>query len=375
MDGLLAVVAAVSFITSVAGVSLAGRWAVRWQVMDVPNQRSSHVAPTPLCGGVALVLINLGVWLWYGSLGRELSSGEAMALCGGAIMLAAVSLLDDLGHVAHPLRLAVHLCAAVIVVETLGSWEHVMVPGIGTVVLGPLGLPLTCLWIVGLLNAINFMDGLDGMAAGQTTVAAAGWLVLGVATGHQVLAVLGAALAASSLGFLVHNWHPAWIFMGDVGATFLGYALAALTVSGAAMAPRLTGAGILLVWPALFDSAFTVLARARRGENVFTGHQTFLFHRLVRAGWNHGEVASLYLVLSLSGAMLAVGWDRATVSIMAGITVLLLCAALWLLVRHQEGTIGRTVQRRGITHSAPPVDQTPEADTHPRDRLATADAS
>ena len=222
------------------------------------------------------------------------------------------------------------------------------------------------------------MDGLDGMAAGQIMAAAAGWMILGVATGHDVLAVLGAALAASSLGFLFHNWHPASIFMGDVGATFLGYAMAALTVTGAGMEPRLALAGFLLVWPAVFDSAFTVLGRTLRRENIFTGHRNFLFHRLVRAGWGHGRVASLYVGLSLSGAVLAFTWDRGpqTASTMAVLSVLALGFGLWLVVRQQESAFRGTVQTaHTIERDIAPADQAAGAEAHPRDRLAAADAS
>jgi hypothetical protein len=150
--------------------------------------------------------------------------------------------------------------------------------------------------------------------------------------------VLGACLAASSLGFLIHNWHPARIFLGDTGATFLGYCFAVLPVIGARYDPRLALAGVLLVWPAVFDSGFTVLRRIRNHEPILCGHRTFLFHRLLHAGWSHQAAALLYIPLPILGATLAFTWEMGNPAIhaFAGVAVGALCLGLWLLVRQQE---------------------------------------
>jgi UDP-N-acetylmuramyl pentapeptide phosphotransferase/UDP-N-acetylglucosamine-1-phosphate transferase len=197
---------------------------------------------------------------------------------------------------------------------------------------------LTWFWIVGLTNAYNFMDGVDGMAGGQAVAAGVGWVILGLLTGQLVLVLLGGCLAATSLGFLIHNWHPARIFMGDVGATFLGYSFAAITVMATHDVPRLGLAGVLLVWPSIFDTGFTVLRRLRRRENIFAGHRTFLFHRLTSAGWSHATAALLYIPLPILGAVLACTWAQGPRIFHVGITfvTVTVCFALWYLVRHQE---------------------------------------
>lgn len=153
-----------------------------------------------------------------------------------------------------------------------------------------------------------------------------------------VLALVGGLLGASSLGLLAHNWQPAKIFMGDVGATFLGYSFAVLPIIGAWHDPRLALTGVLLVWPAIFDSLFTVSRRLRNHEGIFSGHRTFLFHRLVTAGWSHAAVSSLYLVLPLLGALMAFEWERGTTPLhVAAVSIVgLLCLTLWLVVRQQE---------------------------------------
>jgi UDP-N-acetylmuramyl pentapeptide phosphotransferase/UDP-N-acetylglucosamine-1-phosphate transferase len=204
--------------------------------------------------------------------------------------------------------------------------------------LGTAGAVISIFWIVSLVNAYNFVDGLDGMAGGQAAAAGLGWVALGFSTGHFAIEAMGALLAASSIGFLAHNWQPARIFMGDVGSTFLGFCFAILAIIAAHYDPRLALAGVLLVWPALFDTGFTIVNRLRRGENVFTGHKEFLFHRLVAAGWSHGAASALYFVLPLLGAGLAFTWQYGSRPLHAAtlISLVALCAGLWTLVRGQE---------------------------------------
>ncbi len=217
-------------------------------------------------------------------------------------------------------------------------WQVLTVPLLGTVSLGKAGIVLSLLWIVGLTNAFNFMDGIDGLAAGQAVAAGFGWFVLGAIMGHSHLMILGVVLAATSLGFLKHNWHPATIFMGDVGSTFLGYSFAALAIFETQTDRRVAVAGVLLVWPIIFDASFTVLRRVLRRETIFAGHRTFLFHRLVAAGWTHREAASFYFVLPILGALLAFTWARGSPVLHAsvGLFTLAACGALWITVRCQE---------------------------------------
>jgi UDP-N-acetylmuramyl pentapeptide phosphotransferase/UDP-N-acetylglucosamine-1-phosphate transferase len=189
------------------------------------------------------------------------------------------------------------------------------------------------------------MDGLDGLLGGQATSAGIGWAALGIITHRPLLIALGLLLAASSFGFLVHNWHPARIFMGDVGSTFLGYSFAVLPVLAARSDPKIALAGVLLVWPAIFDTGFTVLRRLWHRQNIFIGHRTFLFHRLVAAGWSHASAAAFYMVLPILGAVLACTWTMGSQPIHAVIAfcVVAACAGLWRLVCREERQMdGRT---------------------------------
>jgi UDP-N-acetylmuramyl pentapeptide phosphotransferase/UDP-N-acetylglucosamine-1-phosphate transferase len=139
-------------------------------------------------------------------------------------------------------------------------------PFLGDLRLYSLGIPIALFWIMGLTNAYNFMDGIDGIAAGQAIVAGLGWAVIGWVNGQPLVGVLGVLIAATSLGFLGHNWPPARIFMGDVGSAFLGYTFAILPLM---FAPGSAGTdstvaliwAILLVWPFLFDTSYTLMRR------------------------------------------------------------------------------------------------------------------
>jgi UDP-N-acetylmuramyl pentapeptide phosphotransferase/UDP-N-acetylglucosamine-1-phosphate transferase len=325
---------AIVFVTA-AGLSavmvmLVRRWAER-RLLDHPNERSSHVAPKPRGGGLAIVIVTLGglLLLQRCCSGLPLRHTLTLVLCGAAV--AVVSWLDDLRSVPAAARFAVHLGAAAATAAAIGWWSEMRLPGVGTIHLGTAGLVLTIVWIAGLTNAYNFMDGIDGIAGLQGVIAGAGWALLGAMTGAAPLVVIGLLLAGSTLGFLLHNWQPARIFMGDVGAAFLGYELAALTVAASRIDARLSAAGVLLVWPFVFDTIYTFLRRARRRERVFHAHRSHLYQRLEQSGLSHATVALIYGELATLGVAAAAavatgmgaGWALATVgSTMVGLVAL-----------------------------------------------------
>ena len=145
------------------------------------------------------------------------------------------------------------------------------------------------------------MDGIDGIAAGQAITAGLGWAIVGWLADDLRPMLLGGLLTATSAGFLVHNWSPASIFMGDIGSAFLGYCFATLGLLGGGGG---SGAliGILLVWPFVFDTAFTFCVRLRRRENIFKAHRSHLYQRLVLTGLSHRAVTLLYVALAVLGA-------------------------------------------------------------------------
>lgn len=344
MDPIILATGCLALGVTWAGLFPLGRYLARSRVIDTPNERSSHVRATPRGGGLAIAVVTLVGWALYG-----VSSGSAflpaLLLCAvGAGLIAAVGFLDDLFSLPASVRFGVQTLAALLAMLGLGYWDSVHVPWLGALSLGALGLPLTFLWIAGLTNAYNFMDGLDGMAGGQALVAGMGWAVLGWLGGQPLVAVLGLLLAATNLGFLGHNWSPARIFMGDVGSTFLGYSfailplLARLSRSDQGAGDLYALAGVLLVWPSLFDTVFTILRRLRKGENILAAHRSHLYQRLVATGLSHRVVSSLYLLFALLSTLMALGWVLAVPHIAVIMTVTLpwLCLVLWSCVILRE---------------------------------------
>lgn len=338
---ILLAAAAVGAGVSWLAVALVRDFAVRRGLFDLPNERSSHARPTPRIGGLgigAAVLASVGLGAALG-----VDATPLLPLLAVAAAVGGLSLIDDLRGLPALIRLAVHVGGALILVTAVGAFTEIRVAGdlltpvSGILLLSPaLGAVLTAVWITGFVNAFNFMDGIDGIAGGQAAIAGTAWMVIGWLLGEPALALLGTAIAAACLGFLLHNWPPASIFMGDVGSAFLGVLLAT-----APLAVR-PGRGLLIpalltVWPFVFDAALTLVRRATRRENLLAAHRSHLYQRLVQAGWSHGRVARLYGALAAGGALLAVAVAIESVGApAAGAAAGLAAAALWTMVVRAE---------------------------------------
>jgi Fuc2NAc and GlcNAc transferase len=328
----------VVLLLSYFGVAGLRHWAEQRQILDIPNERSSHHQPIPRGGGLVIVVLTLAITGLFGL--RTAAWQGVVAYLLGASIIATVSWLDDLRSLSNRVRFSAHVLGAILAIWGLGYCARVTVPWIDSLRLGWLGLPITFIWIVGLTNAYNFMDGIDGIAGGQAVVAGVGWAALGWLTGQPLIGLMGVTLAAASVGFLGHNWPPARIFMGDVGSAFLGFTFAVLAVAASQRDARLALVGILFVWPFVFDATFTFLRRLKNGENVFAAHRSHLYQRLVIVGYGHRFVTLLYMSLAAWGAILGLIWSRGILGgeIAIVITIPLLCLGLWAFVNHQEHT-------------------------------------
>jgi UDP-N-acetylmuramyl pentapeptide phosphotransferase/UDP-N-acetylglucosamine-1-phosphate transferase len=171
------------------------------------------------------------------------------------------------------------------------------------------GVIITFLWIIGLTNAYNFMDGIDGIAGGVALAAALGWMMLASNMHNLFVFWIALAIAASSLGFLGHNWSPAKIFMGDVASTFLGYTFAALPLLSADQGGDALMLGTLLMWTFILDTSITFFQRLFKGEKLLYGHRSHLYQRLVIGGYSHAAVSTLYIVLTLFAGLLSYAWS------------------------------------------------------------------
>ena len=194
------------------------------------------------------------------------------------------------------------------------------------------------MWIVGLTNAYNFMDGIDGIAGGLALIAGSGWAIIGFLSGQQFVGDIGALIAASNLGFLLHNWPPARIFMGDIGSAFLGFTLAVLPLIAGRNDPRLFIVGFLVVWPFIYDALFTLARRLARKENIFEAHRSHIYQRLVIAGYSHRFVTLTYMGLAAVGTVIAILWYKGSAlnNEMVVLLPALLFLGLWRFVVRAE---------------------------------------
>jgi UDP-N-acetylmuramyl pentapeptide phosphotransferase/UDP-N-acetylglucosamine-1-phosphate transferase len=344
----IAVGLALALVACIISLVSVGAWrkiAAARNILDVPNDRSSHHTPTPRGGGFLFPVVVLAA-LVLPIESRQTWGVTAVSILAASVLLVAlVSWWDDLTTVSPFVRIAAHIVAAGLAIAAIGYPSAVWVPAIGVVDIGVGGALMASLWIVGLTNAFNFMDGIDGIAGLQAFIAGLGWLVIGSVFGVPVVGLLGGLLSGVSLGFLAHNWPPARVFMGDVGSASLGFGFALITLMAADSDVRLLTAGPLLLWPFLFDTTFTFLRRLRRGDHVFSAHRTHLYQRLVIAGYTHRVVTIVYGLLATQGLLcawlLVAGGPAAR-----GLSLSALVAAalaLWLVVERTEKSVTRRV--------------------------------
>jgi UDP-N-acetylmuramyl pentapeptide phosphotransferase/UDP-N-acetylglucosamine-1-phosphate transferase len=298
-----------SAVAVLASVVLAGKlvdWSFARGTIDVPNTRSIHTQPTPLGGGLAIVVVTLAAAAIVSILHPD-SACQIFGAVLPAVVVAAVSWIDDMRSVAKRIRFAVHLGCAIAAVAVLGPVRQVSLGSFGSLDFGAAAWPLTVFWIVGLTNAFNFMDGIDGIAGITAAVAGAALAAVAAVFASPAVGGVAAAFAAASGGFLAQNWQPARIFMGDVGSAFCGFLLAVLPLAlPAAAVPTAVAVAAAALWPFIFDTGLTIMRRGLRRENIFQAHRSHLYQRLVIAGWSHRAVASLYGALALVTAGLAV---------------------------------------------------------------------
>ncbi len=275
------------FAVSVASLGLTGwfrREAVKHQLLDVPNSRSSHTIATPRGGGLAIVLSTLVALLVLGCT-DWLAWPTVWSLCGGGSLVALIGFVDDRGHVAPRWRLVGHFAAALLVLATMGG-----VPPLTAMKFaldsGWLGFAFSTLYLVWMLNLTNFMDGIDGIAGVEViTVCLSAVFLSGIAAPGRQLWIGPLVLASATLGFLVWNWPPARIFMGDAGSGFLGLVLAALSLQAGWVANRLFWSWVILLGVFVVDATVTLITRVVHGERCYEAHRSHAYqHAAVRQG-------------------------------------------------------------------------------------------
>lgn len=314
-----------ALLLAVGATPLTKRLAVRVGAVDQPSARKVHKVPMPRIGGVAIYLAFMAALAFFG---KWFPIAQVVSIFVGATLVSFLGLWDDRWGVGPLWKLVGQVGAAVIL--ALSGVRIELFPWLW------LNLALTVFWVVYITNAMNLLDNMDGLSGGVAAVAAAYILLLAAMSGQYLVGALAAALLGASLGFLIYNFNPASIFMGDSGALFIGFLLAALGIK-----LRFPNNYIIVTWmvPVLvlglpiFDTALVVISRLRRGLNpLTTPGKDHISHRLADRGMTHREaVLTLYLVGCGLG-MLAVFVTQATIPegyAVGGATLLAGLYALW----------------------------------------------
>jgi UDP-GlcNAc:undecaprenyl-phosphate GlcNAc-1-phosphate transferase len=333
LEGVLSF--ALAFATSWSLTVPIRRLALHWGIVDIPNARKIHRTPIPLLGGVA---IYSGTVLSIVGFVESRARGQILGIVAASTMLLIVGMLDDRHLLHHQVKLFVAMPVAAVTLVALGVKTHV-----GSAFLpapmGPiLDVGLTIFWVVGTTAAYNIFDHMDGLASGVTAIASVFFAILAIREGQVLVATFATALLGASLGFLLWNFNPAKIFMGDGGAMFLGFMVATLGLKLRLHdVPDTTSwiiPELLLIVP-IFDTTLVSISRARRGLIPFASPgKDHTAHRLANAGLGQrGAVLALYVVGIVSGllALLVCGTPAAFFCGSAVVVALVaLAAVVWL---------------------------------------------
>lgn len=311
------------------------RYALAASLIDIPNARSSHQLPTPRGGGLAIVIVFLVGLLSLFALDL-LSSATLGSLLGAGAIIAITGFLDDHGHIAARWRLLVHFSAASWGLYCLGGLPPLSLPGPGfdgvAVELGGLGQVLAVLYLVWLLNLYNFMDGIDGLASIEAiTVSLSAALLYALQTEVSVLWIAPVLLAITVSGFLVWNFPPAKIFMGDAGSGFLGIVLGLLSIQAAWLDSSFLWSWLILLAVFITDATWSLFRRLLRGDKVYEAHCSHAYQYAARCYGSHKKVSLAVAVINVVWLLplaLAVGLKQ----INAGLGLLLAYLPLMVLV-------------------------------------------
>jgi UDP-GlcNAc:undecaprenyl-phosphate GlcNAc-1-phosphate transferase len=276
------------------------KWiAIQAGAVDRPGTRKVHDVPVPCWGGI-------GIYLGFACAALlVLPRGHALSgLLVGGLVIVLIGMIDDWRGLTPWVKLVGQIFAASILVVYGIKVDFVTNPLGGMIYLGSLSVPVTILWVVAITNALNLVDGLDGLAAGVAAISAGTVAVVSFTQGEPLVAACALILAAAALGFLPHNFHPAKIFMGDTGSMFLGFMLASLAAIGLTKSATAFSLilPILILGIPIFDMLFAIVRRILTRQHIFTADRGHLHHRLLDLGLSHKQsVLIIYAVNLLLG--------------------------------------------------------------------------
>jgi len=334
--------AAAALAATAAGVWFSIRLANRLGVLDLPNERSSHGTPTPRMGGVPMVavaLVAFGCWIHWAAGDWSIHKWLSCSVLFAAAM-AILGFCDDLYSLSAFFRFLVQFVFASILLwaasELLPAFaiEGWTIPRAVWIIVG-------ATWIVWMLNLYNFMDGIDGLAGGEATIASCFFFLVFAHYGEAGWAVANLFIAAASMGFLVHNWPPARVFMGDSGSAFLGAFYGVQSVVAALSTPVPFPVLVLPFANFILDTTYTLFRRMLGREKWYQAHRSHFYQRMTNFGMSHAEVTVIEVVSVVFSCAAATMYIRsgftARVVVLAVVVVAFVVGGVW--VSRREGVI------------------------------------
>ncbi len=309
MRYLLAVV--LSFALVYLSVPYVQRLALKTGFVDMPNQRKIHKSPIPLLGGLAIY----GGFVITAAIFTHRAQ-EFWGIAIGGLLIFLIGIVDDFFKTrkqdfpAWP-KFLIQIVAACILPIFNVSIQGINIPFVDpSFVSFPLWLRVvtTVIWVVGITNMMNFLDGVDGLAAGIAAISATTLFFIALLKGHPAMAMFAIILIGVALGFLRHNFHPARIFMGDAGATFLGYVLAAIAVDGAFKSATLVSVVIpvLALGVPIMDAFYVIIRRFRENRPIYVADKGHTFHRLMSSGLSQKQTVTFLYLLGICFSLVSI---------------------------------------------------------------------
>ncbi|MDE6182488.1 MAG: undecaprenyl/decaprenyl-phosphate alpha-N-acetylglucosaminyl 1-phosphate transferase, partial [Eubacteriales bacterium] len=296
----------ISFLIALFATPLAKKISYKIKAIDYPKSRGLNKEPMPRMGGIAIFLGFIITVFILSFFVKEFHTRQFYGFILGGFIIVILGIFDDIYELGAKIKFIVQLIVAFIVVYSGTRIDVIMWPF--WQYLKPFSALITMIWIIGLINAVNLIDGVDGLAAGVSSIASLCLMVLCIISGSSLAVVLTAILAGSCLGFLPRNFSPAEIYMGDTGATFLGYVLAVTSCIGVYKSYAVLSIviSILAVALPILDTLFAMIRRALSGKPLMSADRGHLHHRLIDSGYSHKQAVIILYGLSLFSAIIAI---------------------------------------------------------------------
>ena len=318
-------------------VPFVAKLAIKIGAVDKPNERKVHTKIMPRMGGLAIYLSFFAVLF----LSHEMTMQHIGLLTGGTVLVL-VGIIDDKTDMPAKIKLLGQIFAACIVVAA-GVRVEFMTNFIlgGVFPLYIFSVPFTVLWIVAITNAVNLIDGLDGLAAGTSIIAATTMAISGYATGQTEMASMALILIGASLGFLKYNFHPAKIFMGDTGSMFLGYNLSVLAIMGFTKSFTVLSlvTPILVLAIPILDTLFAIIRRKMNNKPIFKPDKNHLHHCLLNYGFSHRN--TVLIIYAVSAVLALCGLIMTYLNPAQGMCLLVVISVIIIYGAMKLGVIGK----------------------------------